>query len=138
MTSDADKKGIKQGQYRGLYTLFVNRPVLTLMVVLTIGLVGSISMNRLPLRLLPDGIEQNEIRVQIPIRLDRSPEEVRETVVEPLEELLRTIPGLKRVRSDARRNNASLRISLDDGMDPRLAAAEVSDRIQPWLRRQGD
>ena len=80
MSSHPGKPEPQGGGYRGIYSLFVNRPVLTLMVVSTILLVGSISMARLPLRFLPDGLDQNEIRVQIPIRLSRSPEEVREVV----------------------------------------------------------
>ena len=117
-------------QDRGLFTLFVDRPVFTLMVVLTVVLVGAISLGRLPLRLMPEGMTRNQISVFVPIQLSRSPQEVRDEIVEPLEELLRTIPGLQRVRTEAGSNRAHFRITLDDSLDPNLAAEEVRDRVQ--------
>jgi multidrug efflux pump subunit AcrB len=59
-----------------------------------------------------------------------SPKEVEDRIVEPLEELLRTIPGIKQIESSASSGRASVDVRLDEGMDPTLAAAEVRDRAQ--------
>ena len=115
---------------QGLFALFVDRPVLTLMVTATLFALGAMSFGRLPLRFAPDGLTANRIRLFIPVRQDMSPKEVEERVVEPLEELLRTIPGIKQIESSASSGRASLDVQLDEDMDPTLAAAEVRDRAQ--------
>jgi len=114
----------------GLFALFVDRPVLTLMVTATLFALGAISFMRLPLRFLPEGLTENRVRLFVPIRLDMAPKEVEDKVVEPLEELLRTIPGVKELRSEAAAGRAFVSVTLDEGMDPTLAAAEVRDRAQ--------
>lgn len=118
------------GHRGGAFALFVDRPVLTLMTVLAILALGAISLDRLPLRFLPAGLSQNEINVWIPIPTSQSPQEVRDKIVEPLEELLRTIPGLERVRSTARSGSGRVSVKLDEDLDPTLAAAEIRDRVQ--------
>lgn len=114
----------------GMFALFVDRPVLTLMVLAATVLIGVLSFSRLPLRFVPEGISSNTLRVWVPVRNNRSPQEVRDTIARPLEELLRTIPGLRSVNSDSDTDSARFNIELDPEMDPTLAAAEVRDRIQ--------
>ncbi|MEZ5963483.1 MAG: efflux RND transporter permease subunit [Planctomycetota bacterium] len=118
------------GRRGGLFALFVDRPVLTLMVAMTLFALGTISFLRLPLRFVPEGLTENRIRIFVPIRQDMAPKEVQDKVLEPLEELLRTIPGVKELRSDAGSGRAFVSVTLDEGMDPTLAAAEVRDRAQ--------
>ncbi|MDP6928683.1 MAG: efflux RND transporter permease subunit, partial [Planctomycetota bacterium] len=115
---------------RGLFSLFVDRPIFTLMVTLALLLVGAISFAKLPLRFVPEGLSQNEIRIWIPLGQDMSPREVEEKVAKPLEEQLRTIPGIQRIRSDSGNGRAFVSAQLDTGMNPDLATAEVRDRIQ--------
>jgi HAE1 family hydrophobic/amphiphilic exporter-1 len=88
------------------------------------------AFTKLPLRFLPEGLTENRIRMFIPVRLGMSPQEVEDKVVRPLEGLLRTIPGLKQIRSTAASNRAFVDIHLDEGMDPTLVSAEVRDRAQ--------
>jgi HAE1 family hydrophobic/amphiphilic exporter-1 len=114
----------------GLFALFIDRPVLTVMVTATLFALGALSFVRLPLRFLPDGLTENRIRMFIPIGQDMSPKEVEDKVVEPLEELLRTIPGVKELYSEASNGRAFVSVTLDEGLDPTLAAAEVRDRAQ--------
>ncbi len=114
----------------GLFALFVDRPVLTLMVTATLFALGAMSFGRLPLRFAPDGLTENRIRLFIPVRQDMSPREVEDRIIEPLEQLLRTIPGIKQLESSASSGRASVDVRLDEGMDPTLAAAEVRDRAQ--------
>lgn len=114
----------------GIFALFVDRPILTLMVTATLFALGTLSFSRLPLRFLPDGLTQNRIRMFVPIGQNMSPKEVEDKIVQPLEELLRTIPGVKQLRSEASNGRAFVDITLDEGMDPTLAAAEVRDRAQ--------
>jgi HAE1 family hydrophobic/amphiphilic exporter-1 len=115
---------------RGVIGTFVERPITTLMVVVAILLIGTISLDRLPLRFLPAGIGQNEVNIWINVPGEMAPQEVQEKVAEPLVELLRTIPGLQRIRSSAHSGGARASITIDEDLDPSLAATEVRDSIQ--------
>lgn len=114
----------------GLFALFVDRPVLTLMATLAILLVGSLAFTKLPLRLAPEGMSQSQINMWVPVRQGRTPLEVEDKIAKPFEELLRTISGIKQIRSTCSADSAVFTIELDSGMDPTLASAEVRDRAQ--------
>ncbi|MBK8978253.1 MAG: efflux RND transporter permease subunit [Planctomycetes bacterium] len=117
-------------QRSGVVGLFVDRPVLTTMASLAIVVVGIIALTRLPLRLAPEGISADSINLWVPIREEMPPREVEERIVQPLEELLRTIPGVKSIDARASSGTAFCSIQLENGMDPMLASAEVRDRVQ--------
>jgi len=130
MTPTRDDVTHEAPAHRGLFDFFVDRPVLTLMVTATVVLVGILSLIRLPLRFIPDGLTNNQVRIWVPVQEHRTPTEVEDKIVEPLEELLRTIPGLKEITSESSSTNAMLTITLDEGMDIALVSAEVRDRAQ--------
>ncbi|HLU38644.1 MAG TPA: efflux RND transporter permease subunit, partial [Planctomycetota bacterium] len=109
----------------GLFALFVDRPVLTAMVTATLFALGTLSFARLPLRFVPEGLTENRIRLFVPVGQDMAPREVEDKILEPLEELLRTIPGVRELRSEAGNGRAFASITLSEDMDPTLAAAEV-------------
>ena len=124
--SDVTKHRVR----RGLVGMFVDRPVSTLMAVLAILLIGAIAVDRLPLRFLPSGLGTNECNVWVSVPGSMAPQEVQEKVAEPLVELIRTIPGLRNVRSTAYDEGARVSIEIDEELDPSLAAGEIRDRIQ--------
>ncbi len=117
---------IKQGPL----TLFVDRPILTLMAALTLCSLGVLSFARLPLRLVPADMAQGQINMWIPVAQSMTPQEVQEQVMEPLEAQIRTIPGVAETRASCETDSAFIRIKLDTGIDLMLAAAEVRDRAQ--------
>ncbi|MEM7201736.1 MAG: efflux RND transporter permease subunit [Planctomycetota bacterium] len=115
---------------RSVFSLFLDRPILTLMATLTLLLVGVISFTKIPLRFVPEGLSDNRINIYVPVGQDRSPIEVEEKIVEPFEEQLRTIPGLREIESEAGSGYAQFEVQIDPEMDLSLAAAEVRDRAQ--------
>ena len=114
----------------GLVGLFVDRPVLTLMVTIAILAIGTLAVTRMPLQLSPDGLSADSVNLYIPIRRDMPPREVEERIARPLEAQLRTIPGIKRISCECSRNRVFARIELENGMDMTLASAEIRDRTQ--------
>lgn len=114
----------------GAVALFVDRPVATLMAILAILLIGTVAVDRLPLRFLPAGLGTNEINIWVNVPVSMAPQEVHDKVAEPLVELLRTIPGLRNVESSSYDEGARVGIEIDEQLDPSLAAGEVRDRIQ--------
>ncbi|MBI5852449.1 MAG: efflux RND transporter permease subunit [Planctomycetes bacterium] len=128
--TDAAPQEQPQGEQNRLVRLFVDRPVTTLVATIAILVVGALALARMPLQLAPDGLTAGSINLWIPIRRDMPPREVEERVVRPLEEQLRTVPGIKRIACEAGRNRVFCRVELDNGIDTVLAAAEVRDRAQ--------
>jgi HAE1 family hydrophobic/amphiphilic exporter-1 len=119
----------------GTIGMFVDRPVLTLMCVLATVLIGVISFAKLPLRFMPSGTAVNQISIYVPVPGTMAPQEVQEKVIEPLTELVKTIPGLRKIRSNAGNGGGRVSVNLDEGMDATLASAEIRDRVQRAMLR---
>jgi hydrophobic/amphiphilic exporter-1 (mainly G- bacteria), HAE1 family len=107
----------------------LSRRVTVFVLAVMVLVVGVIATRRLPLELLPRGFQENDISVVIPVEA-ANPIEVQESIVRPTEELLRTIPGIKRLVSSAGVNEAWLNIEFSKDVDLDLAAAEVRDRLE--------
>ena len=113
-----------------LLSLFVDRPVLTLMAALAMCSLGVIALARLPLRLTPADMEAGRINMWVPVQQSMTPREVEEQILAPLEAQIRTIPGIASIRSNAESDSAFAQIEIDSGTDLMLAAAEIRDRAQ--------
>ena len=120
----------QQSTHRGLYSVLVDRPVLTLMITIAMLVIGALSLYRLPLTFMGDAMMSSSINVTIPISQSRSPRETEDKVARPAEELLRMIPGIASIRVNCSANQAQFTLELDSDLDPVLAAAEIRDRMQ--------
>ena len=119
-----------QSTHGGLYSLLVDRPVLTMMITMAMIVIGVMSLYRLPLTLMGEGMRRSSVNVAIPVAQSRSPRETEDKVARPAEELLRTIPGISSIRVNCSANQARFTLELDNDLDPMLAAAEIRDRLQ--------
>src|SRR5207247_10551697 len=82
--------------------LSIKRPVTTLMILLSVMVVGGIAMQRLPLAFLPN-VDLPFIGITIPYP-NSNPTQIEKQITKPVEEVLATIPGVKRPgRSEERR-----------------------------------
>jgi len=75
----------------------INRPVTTIMGVLSIIVLGLLSVKRLPLVFFPE-INSPYLRISIPYQ-SSSPEEVERQITRPVEEVMGTLPGIKSINS---------------------------------------
>ena len=108
--------------------LSLKRPVTTVMLFLSMCVVGLIASVRLPLEALPD-VSAPFLFVQLPYS-GSTPEEVERTVLRPVEETLATLTGLKRLRGEATADGASIFIEFSDwDRDIAIAASEARERI---------
>ncbi|MEO0480458.1 MAG: efflux RND transporter permease subunit [Planctomycetota bacterium] len=114
----------------GLVGMFVDRPVMTSMVTLAILAIGVLALIRLPLQLAPDGLSAEASNIWIPIRQDMPPREAQDRILEPLEDLLETIPGVGDIEATASSGGVRVTVNYEGGIDPNLANAEVRDRLQ--------
>ncbi|HSR50987.1 MAG TPA: efflux RND transporter permease subunit [Acidobacteriota bacterium] len=105
----------------------VLRPVTVLMATVSILVLGFISLQRLPLTLLPefssDGLN---VHVDYP---SSSPEEVERNISRPLEEVLSTLDNLDSIQSFSRSNGSRIRLEFTPDTNMDLVAMDVRDRI---------
>lgn len=111
-----------------LTELSVKRPVTTMMVFLSLVVIGIIATRLVPLEYFPD-ISFPGAFVQVPYP-NASPEEIEEQVIRPMEEAIATISGLERMNSNAGENNGGIQVIFKQGTDINLKAIEVKEKIE--------
>jgi HAE1 family hydrophobic/amphiphilic exporter-1 len=108
--------------------LSIRRPVTTVMLFVSLFVVGVIAALRLPLEAFPE-VSPPFIFVQMPYA-GSTPEEVERTVVRPVEEALSTMSGIKRMDSEARADGGNIFLQFSDWeRDVAIAASEARERI---------
>ncbi len=106
----------------------IRRPITTIMCFVSLVVVGLIASFRLPLEALPD-ISAPFLFVQVPYT-GSTPEEVERNIIRPTEEALATMTGIKRMRSSATSEGASIFIEFTDwDRDIAIAASDARERI---------
>jgi HAE1 family hydrophobic/amphiphilic exporter-1 len=105
----------------------VRRPVATVASILAVLLLGSVSLTRLPVSLLPD--------VSLPVLTIRTvyqgaaAPEVSRFVAEPIEEAIAATPGLVELRSVSRNNEVTTTARFAWGTDMRGTVLTVRERL---------
>lgn len=108
--------------------LSIRRPVTTIMLFVSMAVIGLIASFRLPLEALPD-ISAPFMFVQLPYS-GASPEEVEHSVLRPAEEALATMSGLKRMQSNAAADGGGVFLEFSDwDRDIGIAASEARERL---------
>ncbi|AWV07343.1 efflux RND transporter permease subunit [Marilutibacter maris] len=108
--------------------LSLKRPVTTVMLFVSMFVVGLIASFRLPLEALPD-VSAPFLFVQLPYT-GSTPEEVERTVLRPVEEALATLNGVKRMGGGARADGAYVFMEFSDwDKDIAITASEARERI---------
>jgi len=117
-----------------LPALSIRRPVTTLMILLSIMVVGGIAMNRLPLAFLPN-VDIPFIGITIPYP-NSNPTQVEKQITKPVEEALATIPGVKRLGSTSTADSAEFQLQFKWGQNldiVRMLVSEKMDQVRPTL-----
>lgn len=107
--------------------LAIHRPVTMFMLSAIVILLGSISVTRLPVDLMPDVTFPS-----LTVRVGYSgvgPVEIEELIVRPLEQSLAAVPGLEQVNSTASEGSGTVRLNFVWGTDLNEAADEVRTRV---------
>ena len=108
--------------------LSIKRPVSTIMLFVSLVVIGLIAAFRLPLEAFPE-VSPPFIFVQMPYA-GSTPEEVERTVLRPVEETLSTMAGIKRIDASANADGAQFFIQFSDWeRDVAIAASEARERI---------
>lgn len=105
----------------------IRRPVTVSMFVVAVCLFGAVSVDRLPLDLLPD-ISYPSLTIQTEFE-DAAPEEVETLITRPVEENVGVVPGLSRISSISRpgQSEVILEFGWDTEMD--VAVMDVREKL---------
>ena len=76
-----------------LADLAVKRPVTTLMMLVSMTVLGAVALDRLPLAFMPD-MQEPRLFVRVPYQ-GASPEQVERMILRPVEEALATVRGIE-------------------------------------------
>ncbi len=107
--------------------LSLRRPVTTIMVFVSMVVVGLIAAFRLPLEQFPS-IDAPFLFVQIPYP-GSTPAEIERTITRPVEEALATIPGLKRMNSTSDAESAQVFLEFKWGQPIAIKAVQAREKI---------
>jgi len=111
----------------GLPAFFINRPITVLMIFLGITILGLISLNRLPLELMP-----NTSYPVVTININHPgvpPTEVENMVTTKVEEAVATVAHLRTIESSSKDGKSETILEFEPGTDMNFAALEVREKF---------
>ena len=108
----------------------VNRPVTVVVLLAGILVVGFIAYTRIRVQLMPSGLEESSLWVGVPYP-NATPQEVEQQIARPIEEAMRTVPGIKSIRTySSSRWGVDASLDFRQGTDMAVAYNQVMDRLE--------
>jgi len=115
-----------------MFTLFINRPVLSIVISLIITLLGLLAMTQLPVTQYPD-IAPPAVTVTTKYT-GANAEACSKAVVTPLERAINGVPGMTYMTSVSGNDGTSIiQVYFKVGTDPDLASVNVQTRVATVL-----
>lgn len=105
----------------------IRRPVTVAMFVVAVMLFGIVSLQRLPLNLLPD-ISYPSLTVQTELA-DTAPVEIESLITRPVEEQVGVVSGLRRLTSVSRSGQSEVVLEFAWGTNMDFAAMDVREKL---------
>ncbi len=105
----------------------LKRPVTSVMVTLSVLVVGYVAFGRLPIEQFPS-ISSSGISARVNYN-SASPEEVERLITVPLEAALGTLNNVESISSSSRNGSADVRVDFKAGTDMDLANMEMRERV---------
>ncbi len=109
--------------------LAIKRQITIVVSLLAILVVGFVAYQQIPIELLPSGFSPPYLGVWIPYQ-NANPREVEEQIARPVEEQVRTIPGIRSVSSYSHSNGCWVWLEFNSGTDMDLAYDQLRDRME--------
>ncbi|GAH11541.1 unnamed protein product, partial [marine sediment metagenome] len=110
-----------------LTRIALGNPVAVIVAGILVVIFGTLSLMRLPIQMTPE-IERPEITIQTPWRAS-APSEIESEIIEPQEDVLRSVPGLLRMTSSSNFGSGSIQMEFAIGTDMNRALIEVMNRL---------
>lgn len=113
--------------------LAIRKPVTMLMLLVSMTVLGSVALLKLPLAFMPD-FEFPMLFVQLPYP-NASTSQIERSVVRPVEEALGSLKGLRNVYSYCDQNGGFVRLEFEWGTNMQVARTEAWEKVD---RIRGD
>lgn len=111
----------------GIIRVAIERPVTVAVGVILVVLFGALSLSGIPIQLTPDiAVPTINVSTTWP---GATPTEVESAILEEQEEALKSLPGLMRMSSEARRGSGSINLELAVGSSLEEALVRVSNLL---------
>jgi HAE1 family hydrophobic/amphiphilic exporter-1 len=107
--------------------LAIKRHVTTLMIIVSLVVLGLVALVKLPLAFMPEVVEP-ELFVRFAYE-NASPEQIERMIVRPAEDALGSISGLKEMWSRCGEDGGMVRLEFDWSQDMQIARVDVWERI---------
>ncbi len=114
--------------------LAIRRPITTIVTLLSILVLGSIALTRLPLAFLPD-FEQPNLWI-VAAYPNASSKTIERQILRPLEEGLGSIQGVRHMWSRCDEGSARVNLNFDWGTDMKMKRVEVREKLDRMMKDQ--
>ena len=105
----------------------IRRPIAVIMIILSISLIGAVSLSKLKIDLLPD---LNVPVAVVTARLEGAgPKEIERLITKPFEEVLTTVSELKSIETISSNEYCLCILYFNDNTDMNFAALEMREKI---------
>ena len=111
-----------------LVRLSLRRPITMMMVLLSMIVLGTVALARIPLELVPSGFSPPFLRISVSYP-DATAQDVEERITRPLEQAVSTTPGLDRINSTSTSGSSSVMLLFESDVDMNIAYRQVRDRV---------
>jgi len=108
--------------------LAVHRPVTVGMALVSVLALGALAVVRLPQAYLPE-VDAPFIGIQIPYP-NSNPTQVEKEIVKPVEEVLSTLPAVKKLSSRSTADQAEIELEFDWGQELDVVRMQVSEKME--------
>ncbi|MBP2660772.1 MAG: acriflavin resistance protein, partial [Firmicutes bacterium] len=115
---------------------FIKRPVFTTMIVMLLVVFGLGAYPSLGIDLNPD-VEYPIVNVTITYT-GASPEEIESLITKPIEDAVSSVSGIKSLSSVSREGASQVTLEFEFGINPKLAANEVREKVAGVRKRLPD
>jgi HAE1 family hydrophobic/amphiphilic exporter-1 len=106
----------------------VHRPITTLMVLVSVLVLGGMAVFRLPLAWLPE-LDVPFIFIEIPYP-NSNPTQVEKEITRPVEEVLSTLSGVQKLRSSSGADGATFQLEFTWGKPLDTVRMQVSEKVE--------
>src|SRR5687767_11569952 len=111
----------------GIIERSIRQPVAVAVVVLLLVMFGVLSVFRVPIQLTPN-VDQPVVSVSTRW-FGAQPQEVEQEILQEQEKVLKTIPGLREMTSEATEGQGTVRLEFAVGVDKAAAIDEVEQKL---------
>ncbi|MFH2137262.1 MAG: efflux RND transporter permease subunit [Candidatus Omnitrophota bacterium] len=106
----------------------VNKPITIMMIFFAVLILGSVSLQELPVELMPNTSFGN-VTIFINVRGGIPPVEIEERITRPVEEAVSSVSHIKSIESTSEEASATIVIKFEPGTNMDFAALEVREKF---------